>query len=120
MLFFCESPPPPLAAKIVSINQPDRNKAPYITWKYKLLGFKRILDPLGRLKSPKKLLIFTARKQSCGKVMFLNLSVILFTGGGVSVGGGLCPREGRCPRGSLCPGGLCPGGGVISGRPPVR
>ena len=24
--------------------------------------------------------IFTARKQSCGKVMFLHLSVILFTG----------------------------------------
>ena len=28
--------------------------------------------------------IFTARKRSCGKVMFLQVSVILLTGGGVS------------------------------------
>ena len=51
-------------------------------------------------------------QRSCGKVMFLHLSVILFTGGGISVQGvskgGLCPREG------LCPGGLC------QGKPPVR
>ena len=32
-------------------------------------------------------IVITARKRSCGKVMFLHLSVILFTGGGVSVGG---------------------------------
>ena len=32
----------------------------------------------------KNFLIFTARKRSCGKVMFLHLSVILFTGGCVS------------------------------------
>ena len=28
-------------------------------------------------------LVITARKRSCGKVLFLHLSVILFTGGGV-------------------------------------
>ena len=32
-------------------------------------------------------IVITARKRSCGKVMFLHLSVILFTGGGVSVWG---------------------------------
>ena len=77
------------------------------------------------------------------KVMFLHLSVILFTGGGlglcaggslrslsrgVSILGGLCPRGvfvpgvsvwgGLCPRGSP-PGldGLCPGG-LCHGDPP--
>ena len=43
--------------------------------------------------------IITARKRSCGKVMFLHLSVILFTGGGVSqhaMGGGVHPL-GRHP-----------------------
>ena len=50
--------------------------------------------------------IFTARKRSCGKIMFLHLSVILFTGGGggfsvLFVQGGLCPEGGR----SLCKGG---------------
>ena len=29
--------------------------------------------------------IFTARKRSCGKVVFLQVSVILFTGGGVGI-----------------------------------
>ena len=33
--------------------------------------------------------IFTARKRSCGKVMFLQVSVILFTGGGGSGPGGV-------------------------------
>ena len=32
------------------------------------------------------MMTFTARKKSCGKAMFLHLSVILFT-----LGGGLCP-----------------------------
>ena len=44
--------------------------------------------------------IFTARKRSSRKVMFLHLCVILFTGEGVSVqGGGLC-------LGDLCRGDL--------------
>ena len=56
--------------------------------------------------------------RNCGKVMFLHLSVILFTGGGLSPEGGLC-RGGLCPgRGAgLCPGrgaGLCPGRGEVS------
>ena len=57
---------------------------------------------------------FTACKRSCEKVMFLHLSVILFTGG---LCGGLCPGGG----------GLCPGEGVsvqeeglsVEGRGPV-
>ena len=57
-------------------------------------------------------ILVTALKRSCGKVMFLHLSVILFTGGSLSRGGrGLCPEGGRC----LCPeggGGLYPGEGV--------
>ena len=47
------------------------------------------------------LLIFTARKRSCGKVMFLHLSVILFTGGCIpGCNGGLCtpPRQTPPPR----------------------
>ena len=90
-------------------------------------------------------IIFTARKPSWGEVMFLPLSVILFTGEGVSVQrvslsrevcvqGGLCPG-GSVSRGSVCPGGLYLGvsfqkgvsvqrgisvqrGGSLSGRPP--
>ena len=61
-------------------------------------------------------------QRSCGKVMFLHLSVILFTGGSlsggvsiqrVSVQRGLCPR-GLYPRG-LCPGGVCPRGVSVQG-----
>ena len=75
------------------------------------------------------------QQRNVGKVMFLHLSVILFTGGGLCPSihhrshdqGGLCPgvslSEGLCPGGSLsggvsvqrglclgdlCPGGLCP------------
>ena len=66
--------------------------------------------------------LVTACKRSCGKVMFLHLSVILFTGGslsrGVSVqewgylssGGGLCPGVGV----SVQVGVLCPGVGSLS------
>ena len=59
--------------------------------------------------------LVTASKRSCGKVMFLHLTVILFTRrvsvrGGVSVQG-----EGLCPGGS----GLCPGG-FLSGRHPLH
>ena len=43
--------------------------------------------------------IFTVCKQSCRKVIFSQVSVILFTGG-------LCPR-GPLSVGSLCPGGVC-------------
>ena len=90
---------------------------------------------------------FYCLQRSCGKVMFLYQSVILFTGAGslsrgVSVQGGLCPgwslcrgslyrgslcRESFCLGGSLsrvglCPWGLCPGrylsGFSVSVRPP--
>ena len=78
----------------------------------------------------------------CGKVMFLHLSVILFTGGGglclgeVSAQGGLCPGQqevsvqgGLClgvsvqGGGGLYPVGLCPVGfcpvGSLSWKPPL-
>ena len=64
-------------------------------------------------------------EQSCGKVMFLHLCVILFTG--FVEGGGFCPGGSLSGRGSLSggfsvqgvsvQGGLCPGGS-LSGRPP--
>ena len=82
--------------------------------------------------------LFTARKRSFGKVMFLHLSVILFTwgvcvrGGGVSVqrvvsvqgvsvqgGGGFCPG-GSFVRGSLSGGGLCQGDTPYSKERAVR
>ena len=70
-------------------------------------------------------------QRSCGKVMFLHESMILFGGGG-----GLCPsmhhrshdQGGLCPggslsrgslsRGSLSKGGLCPGGLYLGGLCP--
>ena len=45
--------------------------------------------------------LFTLRSSSCGKVMFLHLSVILFTGRGSSMAGG--------------GGGMCEGGGCVAG-----
>ena len=51
---------------------------------------------------------FYRPQQSCDKVMFLHLSVILFTGGGGSLSGGLCPGGSLSGR-SLSRGGLCPG-----------
>ena len=71
------------------------------------------------------LYFITARKRSCGKVMFLHVSVILFTGGCLVPGGlllgGACSGEWGC----LVPGGGVPGprgvpapGGVLGGTPP--
>ena len=63
-------------------------------------------------------------QRSFSKVMFLHLSVILFTGGSMSGGGGLCPERDLCPGGSLSRRGLCPGvsvqGGLYQGAPPRR
>ena len=58
-------------------------------------------------RSPTPYPIFTARKRSCGKVMFLHLCVILFTGESLS--------RGSLSRVSVW--GLCKGGS-LSGRPP--
>ena len=68
-----------------------------------MLSAVSVCQPVYRLKG---LLIFTARKLSCRKVMFLHLSVILFTGrvyprmewaGGVCESGGDAdlPRDGH-------------------------
>ena len=62
--------------------------------------------------------IFIARKRSFGKVMFLHLSVILFTGGGVSVQG-FFSRWVFAQGGFFVQGGLPPSpqyGGRASGR----
>ena len=52
----------------------------------------------------------TYKRESCDKVMFLHLSVILFMGGSLSRGGGLC--RGVSVQGVSVQGGL-------SGRPPI-
>ena len=57
------------------------------------------------------ILIFTASKRSWRNVMFLHLSVILFTGGLCSQEGSLC-RWGSLSRGYLS-GGLCDGNPTI-------
>ena len=62
------------------------------------------------------LLIITARIRSCGKVMFLQVSVILFTGEMPGPGGFLVQRGCLVPRGGSWSGGLlvgcvCSGGG---------
>ena len=56
--------------------------------------------------------ITTARTPSCGKVLFLHLTVILFIKGE----GGLCP--GCLYTGGICPGGLCLGVSVQGGLYP--
>ena len=63
---------------------------------------------------------FTTRKRSCGKVMFLQVSVILFTGGGDLLPGGVPgPGGGACSGG--VPGGGCVwSGGMPGGEPPPR
>ena len=55
---------------------------------------------------------FYRPQRSCGKVMFSQASVILFTGGGC-----LCPsmHHRSHDQGGLSPGGLCPGGSVYRG-----
>ena len=66
-------------------------------------------------------LLYYRPQRSCGKVMFLHLCVILFTGGlcpvGVSVQGDLCPEVlypgGSLSRGSLSES-LCPGDPSLS------
>ena len=54
--------------------------------------------------------VFTARKRSCGKVMFLQVSVILFTGGYLVPGGVPGPRGVSAPRGAWYGGCLLLGG----------
>ena len=68
--------------------------------------------------------IFTARKRSCGKVMFLQVSVILFTGGGAipaCIAGGIPACRAAGLRGiwpgGACSGGLLPGGCLFRGVP---
>ena len=66
-------------------------------------------------------------QRSCGKVMFLHLSVILFTSIGVYVQEGVSVQGGLCPGGSLsrgvsvhagiCPGGLCRKGSLSRETP---
>ena len=49
-------------------------------------------------------LIFTVRNSSCGKVMFSQASVILFTGGRA--------WQGACMAGGMCGRGVCMAGGM--------
>ena len=104
---------------------------------------KNMLNILGSTYLGRDRIIFTARKRSCGKVMFLQVSVILFTGGACSRGGacsqsggvsapggrgvwsGGVPAHGGCLLGGcLLLGGVCSGGGasgpggVPGGDPP--
>ena len=62
--------------------------------------------------------LFTVRSSSCGKVMFLHLSVILFTGRGSSMagsGGGACVGVGDVWQG-VCSGGVHGRGEGVHGR----
>ena len=62
-----------------------------------------------------ELVFITARKRSCGKVMFLQVSVILFTGGVPGAGG--VPGPGGPGPGGPGPGGVPgPGGCLVLGR----
>ena len=56
--------------------------------------------------------IFTAANKVWGKVIFLHLFVILFTGGGL-VPGGACSRGDLVLGGGLVPGGACSWGGCL-------
>ena len=64
-------------------------------------------------------MVYYGPQRSLGKVMFLHVSVILFTGGGLSFClGGLCPG-GSLSGGVSVQGDLCLGGS-LSWRPPIR
>ena len=69
--------------------------------------------PLGKILDPPLVMLsenpYYLPQRSCGKLMFLHLCVILFTGV-VSVHGGLCPGE-------LCPAG---GGGSVQGEVSIQ
>ena len=56
-------------------------------------------------------------QRSWGKVIFLHVSVILFTGGGCLHPGGLFPGEGLCPLGGSLSRGVCLGGVSVMGTP---
>ena len=65
-------------------------------------------------------LIFTARKRSCGKVMFLHLSVILFRGGGALSSGSLSGGVSvQVSRGRVSVPGVSVQGGSLPRRPPT-
>ena len=51
--------------------------------------------------------VITTRKRSCEKVMFLQVSVILFSMGVPGPGGVSAPGEVPAPGGCLLPGGAC-------------
>ena len=72
-----------------------------------------MLNILGSTYLGRDRIIFTARKRSCGKVMFLQVSVILFTGG-CQLLGDACSQSGggACSQGEGClvQGGACSGG----------
>ena len=84
------------------------------------------------IKKHKDNLLIYYRPQRVGKVMFLHVSVILFTGGVPALGGYACSGgcllqrgllwEGACSQGVPAPGGLLPGvpapGGGGAWRPP--
>ena len=55
-------------------------------------------------KGQKSFTCITAHRRSCGKVMFLHLSVILFMEEGGLCPGGLCARGGVSVQGGLCQG----------------
>ena len=116
-----------LSAHLPNLQTPLLGFKPSTWGKFMLLYFILLLNfPV----------FITARKRSCGKVMFLHLSVILFTVGvtvlegeslskgslsrGVSIRG-LYVQGDLCPKGSLsrglCPGGLCPGGISVRDTP---
>ena len=78
--------------------QPQRNKQKGIPFAYRSLCTTVVGSRVQALVK----VTFYRPQQSCGKVMLLHLSVILFTGGGVSARGSLSGR-------SLSGGGLCPG-----------
>ena len=96
---------------------------------------KNMLNILGSTYLGRDRIIFTARKRSCGKVMFLQVSVILFTGGCLLLrecllpGGGVSGPGGACSQGVPAPGGVCSQGvpslggsgpgGVPGGDPPT-
>ena len=96
-------------------------------------GCRTVLNSSGNAPSRKgnKIPRLYRPQRSWDKVMFSHVSVILFTGGGLSLslgGLGLCPwggspswgvsvQGGLCP-GGLCLGGLCLGGGLCHGDTP--
>ena len=115
---------------IVELLNSNQCKEYECVMEFLLIHFKVLISDPSRYEVTDRLTdlmsvgVITARKRSWGKVMFLQVSVILFTGGGTCSGGTCFRGRFLVPRGCLVWGsvwsrGVSAPGGVWSGGAPI-